>query len=86
MPTAPSFGANDNKVGGNIQVIGNRARAEIYRNRIDGNLQCKENRPRPAAAAIALAGTKKISAPVFEAEEQKVRKYVFLELTPAALC
>lgn len=39
-----SLRANDNNVGGNVQVIGNQASVQIYRNVIDGNLQCKENR------------------------------------------
>jgi hypothetical protein len=50
--------ANDNKVGGNIKVIGNQAHAEIFRNTIDGNLQCKENSPRPSGGANRVRGNK----------------------------
>jgi hypothetical protein len=32
-----SLRANFNKVGGNVQVIGNRASVQTYRNVIDGN-------------------------------------------------
>jgi hypothetical protein len=49
---------NDNKVGGNVQVIGNQAHAEIYRNAIDGNLQCKENSPRPSGGSNRVRGNK----------------------------
>ncbi len=49
---------NDNKVGGNVQVIGNSAHAEIFRNVIDGNLQCKENSPRPSGGGNRVRGNK----------------------------
>jgi hypothetical protein len=53
-----SLRVNDNKVGGNVQVIGNQAPAEIYRNAIDGNLQCKENTPRPSGGSNRVKGKK----------------------------
>lgn len=49
---------NDNKVGGNVQVIGNPAHAEIFRNVINGNLQCKENNPRPSGGSNRVRGNK----------------------------
>jgi hypothetical protein len=39
-------------------VIGNRSRAAIFRNVVNGNLQCKENRPAPTGAANVVGGTK----------------------------
>lgn len=42
--------ANDNVVGGNVQVVGNDGGVRLYGNRIDGALQCKENRPAPVGA------------------------------------
>ena len=36
--------ANDNNVGGNVQVIGNQATVQVFRNVIGGNLHCKDNR------------------------------------------
>jgi hypothetical protein len=50
--------ANGNKVGGNVQVVGNSGGAEIFRNRIDGNLQCKENKPRPTGGKNVVQGSK----------------------------
>lgn len=39
--------ATDNLIGGNLQAFKNFGGVVLYRNRIDGNLQCKENRPAP---------------------------------------
>lgn len=36
-----------NTVGGNIQIVQNTGGAAIFDNRIDGNLQCKQNNPAP---------------------------------------
>ena len=50
--------ANRNDVGGSIQVIGNSGGAEVFRNTIDGNLQCKENRPAPTGGGNVVGGNK----------------------------
>ena len=50
--------ANGNNVGGSIQVVGNTGGAEIFRNVIDGNLQCKENRPAPTGGGNRVGGNK----------------------------
>ena len=50
--------ANRNRVGGSIQVIGNSGGAGIFRNRVNGNLQCKENRPRPKGGGNVVGGNK----------------------------
>jgi hypothetical protein len=50
--------ANRNKVGGSIQVVGNSGGAEIFRNVVDGNLQCKENSPRPTGGGNIVGGNK----------------------------
>jgi hypothetical protein len=50
--------ANRNNVGGSIQVIGNSGGAEIFRNTINGNLQCKENRPAPTGGGNVVGGSK----------------------------
>ncbi|HSK16673.1 MAG TPA: hypothetical protein VK915_10950 [Gaiellaceae bacterium] len=50
--------ANRNSVGGNIQIVGNRGGAEVIRNRIVGNLQCKENSPRPTGRGNVVGGNK----------------------------
>ena len=60
-----SLRANDNRVGGNVQVIGNHGRAEIYRNLIDGNLQCKENSPRPVGGSNRVRGSKEDQCSAF---------------------
>ena len=60
-----SLKANDNRVGGNVQVIGNQGRAEIYRNAIDGNLQCKENSPRPVGGSNRVRGNKEDQCSAF---------------------
>jgi hypothetical protein len=50
--------ANGNKVGGSIQIVGNSGGAEIFRNVIDGNLQCKENSPAPTGGGNVVGGNK----------------------------
>jgi len=50
--------ANNNNVGGNVQVIGNQAIVQIFRNVIGGNLQCKENRPPLGGRDNQVAGMK----------------------------
>jgi hypothetical protein len=50
--------ANRNRVGGSIQVIGNSGGAEIFRNVVNGNLQCKENAPRPTGGGNRVGGNK----------------------------
>ena len=50
--------ANGNRVGGSIQIVGNSGGAEIFRNVVNGNLQCKENRPRPRGGANVVGGNK----------------------------
>jgi hypothetical protein len=47
-----------NIVGGSVQVFQNRGGVEIRRNRIDGNLQCKENAPRPIGGGNIVGGNK----------------------------
>jgi hypothetical protein len=39
--------AHRNRVGGSIQVVGNTGGASLVRNVVDGNIDCKENRPAP---------------------------------------
>ena len=53
-----SLRANFNTVGGNVQVVGNRASVQIYHNVIDGNLQCKENWPPLAGRDNQVGGIK----------------------------
>jgi hypothetical protein len=47
-----------NVVGGNIQAFQNSGGVAIYRNRVDGNLQCKANVPRPRGAGNIVQGNK----------------------------
>jgi hypothetical protein len=47
-----------NRVGGSIQVFQNTGGVEIRRNVIDGNLQCKENTPRPIGGGNIVGGNK----------------------------
>ena len=39
--------AHRNRVGGSIQVVGNSGGASLLRNVVNGNIDCKENRPAP---------------------------------------
>jgi hypothetical protein len=50
--------ASRNKVGGSIQVVGNTGRAQIVSNVINGNLECKENRPAPTGSGNRVGGSK----------------------------
>ena len=47
-----------NTVGGNIQVIQNTGGVDISNNRVDGNLQCKENDPAPVGGGNIVQGSK----------------------------
>jgi hypothetical protein len=47
-----------NAVKGDVQYFGNRGRISITANRIDGNLQCKENRPAPTGGGNIVQGNK----------------------------
>ena len=47
-----------NIVGSDIQLFTNTGRFEVRRNRVDGNLQCKSNRPRPAGGGNVVEGNK----------------------------
>jgi hypothetical protein len=47
-----------NRIGGNVQVMANRAGVRIHRNAIKGDLQCKENSPRPTGSRNAVGGNK----------------------------
>jgi hypothetical protein len=50
--------ANDNNVGGNFQLFGSLGGVEIFRNVVDGNLQCKDNRPAPTGGDNTVGGNK----------------------------
>jgi hypothetical protein len=50
--------ARGNTVGGNIQVFQNTGGVEISKNRVKGNLQCKENNPRPTGGGNIVGGNK----------------------------
>ncbi len=50
--------ATRNVIGGNLQAFQNTGGLEIRMNRIDGNLQCKENRPRPTGGGNIVQGNK----------------------------
>ena len=45
-------------VGGNIQAFQNTGGVEIRGNRVDGNLQCKENHPAPVGGNNIVDGSK----------------------------
>jgi hypothetical protein len=47
-----------NSVKGDVQYFENRGTISIISNRIDGNLQCKENSPRPAGGGNIVGGNK----------------------------
>lgn len=49
---------NDNVVGGSVQVVGNDGGVRVFRNVVDGNLECKENRPRPSGGANRVEGSR----------------------------
>ena len=48
----------NNTVNADIQVIGHRNGVEISSNRVDGNLQCKENSPAPTGGGNVAQGGK----------------------------
>jgi len=50
--------ANRNVIGGNLQAFQNTGGVEIRNNRIDGNLQCKANRPAPVGDGNIVQGNK----------------------------
>lgn len=45
-------------VNGDIQLFGNDARFTVRGNRVDGNLQCKSNRPKPVGGNNVVEGNK----------------------------
>ena len=45
-------------VGSDIQLFTNRGQFEVRGNRVDGNLQCKENNPRPVGGNNVVQGNK----------------------------
>ena len=47
-----------NIVGSDVQLFTNAGTFEVRRNRIDGNLQCKSNRPRPVGGGNVVEGNK----------------------------
>jgi hypothetical protein len=53
-----SLEASRNRVGGSIQVFQNTGGVRIASNRVDGNLQCKENRPAPTGGGNVVQGVK----------------------------
>ena len=50
--------ASSNRIGGSVQIMQNRGGVKVYSNRIDGNLQCKSNSPRPAGSGNVVGGNK----------------------------
>jgi hypothetical protein len=50
--------ASRNRVGGSIQVFQNTGGVLIANNRVDGNLQCKENAPPPRGGGNVVQGVK----------------------------
>jgi hypothetical protein len=50
--------ALSNTVGGSIQIVKNLGGVEVRNNRIDGNLQCKENSPAPFGGGNIVQGSK----------------------------
>ena len=51
-----------NRVTGDVQSFSNRGAQLIARNRINGNLQCKQNVPAPPGGATSSGATRKTSA------------------------
>jgi hypothetical protein len=45
-------------IGGDVQAFQNTGGVRIYRNRIDGNLQCKANNPAPTGGGNLVGGNK----------------------------
>lgn len=52
------FTLTNTTVGSDVQVFENRGRIKINRNRIDGNLQCKQNDPAPTGGSNRVGGNK----------------------------
>jgi hypothetical protein len=50
--------AENNRVIGSIQVVGNKGGAVIAGNVVNGNLDCKENRPAPTGGSNRVGGSK----------------------------
>ena len=50
--------ARRNVIGGNLQAFQNTGGVRIFNNRIDGNLQCKANNPRPVGDGNVVQGNK----------------------------
>lgn len=50
--------ASRNVVGGSVQVFQNTGGVRLAQNKIDGNLQCKENRPAPTGGGNVVQGNK----------------------------
>ncbi len=50
--------ARRNVVGADVQAFQNTGGVRIYNNLIDGNLQCKENSPRPIGSGNVVEGNK----------------------------
>jgi hypothetical protein len=50
--------ASRSVVGGNVQVFQNTGGVALFQNRIDGNLQCKENQPAPTGGGNIVQGNK----------------------------
>jgi hypothetical protein len=53
-----TLSATSNQVGGNVQAFQNTGGVTISFNTIDGNLQCKENRPAPKGKGNIVHGSK----------------------------
>jgi len=53
-----AFTFDRNVVGSDVQVFTNRGTIAINGNRIDGNLQCKENTPAPTGSGNVVQGNK----------------------------
>jgi hypothetical protein len=54
---ARPLSAVENRVGGNIQVVGNSGGATLAGNTVDGILQCKENAPAPTGSNNLVHGS-----------------------------
>jgi len=52
------FTLTNTTVDSDVQVFENRGRIKINRNRIDGNLQCKQNDPAPTGGSNQVEGNK----------------------------
>lgn len=58
----------DSEVGADVQAFGNSGGVLISGNTIDGNLQCKSNRPQPVAGNNRVRGNKEDQCASLEAE------------------